>query len=150
MSVAEKTGIFSSEERVQDPLASAVFLLAFSRALVGQPTSDAPTVALFPDYDPQWFNIPVEVKNIPTRNGKVGYAIRWHGNRPALLWAGDSRSDVIFVAPGLDESWKSFESQGEALFPQQEPHETALPLISPVIQRNQNRPTKSDSGETFS
>ncbi len=150
MSVAEKTGIFSSEERLQDPLASAVFLLAFRRALLGQPTSDAPTVALFPDYDPHWFNIPVEVKNIPTRNGKIGYAIRWHGNRPALLWAGDSRSDVIFIAPGLDESWKSFESQGEALFPQQEPHETALPFISPVIQRNQNRPTKSDSGETFS
>ena len=150
MAIAETTSIFASDERLQDPLASAVFLLALRRALVSQPIREIPITALLPDYDSRWFNVPIEVSGMPTRNGKIGYALRWHGNRPAILWEGESNSEVTIVAPGLDAGWQSFESRGEALFPEQKPQETPIPLISPAIQKSSNPPPKPQSGNAHS
>ena len=145
---AEPTGGFSSAERLQDPFASALFLLMFRRFLVSQP--DSSTVALFPGYTSKWFNVPVEVSSMPTSNGEVGYAVRWHGDRPALLWEGKMNLQTTFTSPGFDPAWQSNEARGEALLPQQKPDEIAIPLISSPIQKPAIAPNKPEKGDNFS
>ena len=52
------------------------------------------------------------------RHGRLSFAVRWHGERPALLWDLEShRSDpaVRLTAPALDPDWSSAEPRGEAL-----------------------------------
>jgi hypothetical protein len=66
----------------------------------------------------EWLGFGVEVRDAPTHHGMLSYALRWHGERPALLWelrphAGTG--PVRLTAPGLDASWSSTETSGEAL-----------------------------------
>jgi len=63
---------------------------------------------------------PIEVHDAPTHHGLVSFAVRWHGDRPALLWdlrphAGSEPGPVRLTAPGLDAGWSSTERKGEAL-----------------------------------
>ena len=54
----------------------------------------------------------------PTHFGKLSYAVRWHGDRPAMLWElepHDADATVRLTAPGLDATWASTERRGEAL-----------------------------------
>jgi len=72
-------------------------------------------VALLTECPPGWAGPPLEVHDAPTRSaGRVSYAIRWHGDRPALLWECE-RSGVRLCAPGLDPAWSTHERRGEAL-----------------------------------
>jgi hypothetical protein len=57
----------------------------------------------------------LEVHDAPTRAGSVSYAVRWHGDRAALLWDVQPRATVRLVAPGLDASWATDEPSGEVL-----------------------------------
>jgi hypothetical protein len=67
-------------------------------------------------YPPAWRGQELEVHGLPTRAGLLSYAIRWHGQRPALLWevAGPG-PEVRLSAPGLDPSWSATGRRGEAL-----------------------------------
>ena len=59
-----------------------------------------------------------EVHDAPTAVGRVSYAVRWHGDRVALLWEVDARpgvGPVRLTAPGLDACWSTTEARGEAL-----------------------------------
>ena len=61
---------------------------------------------------------PLEVRDAPTAIGRLSYAVRWHGDRPALLWELDPHPDVgafELTAPGLDRSWRTTDPSGEAL-----------------------------------
>ena len=49
----------------------------------------------------------------PTRGGRVSYAVRWHGARPALLW--ECERPIRLRAPGLDPGWSTTEARGETL-----------------------------------
>ena len=54
----------------------------------------------------------------PTHAGELSYAVRWHGERPALLWELHPRPGgpaVRLTAPGLDPGWSTEASAGEAL-----------------------------------
>jgi hypothetical protein len=73
---------------------------------------------LCPFLPPAWEGHPLEAHDVTTRHGVVSFALRWHGERPALLWELDRRgrgSGVVIRAPGLDPAWSSTERQGEAL-----------------------------------
>ena len=61
----------------------------------------------------EWRGQGVEVHDAPTRAGRVSYAVRWHGARPALLW--ECERPVRLTAPGLDPAWSTREARGEAL-----------------------------------
>ena len=51
----------------------------------------------------------------PTRAfGRVSFAVRWHGDRPALLWECEQVGGRL-RAPGLDPEWSTTDRQGEAL-----------------------------------
>jgi hypothetical protein len=94
--------------RVRRPDAA---LLAAVRAVVAREGGTG--VALLDDWPSAWLGQPVDLREAPTRLGPVSCSVRWHGDRPALLW--DGPTDVTFAAPGLDPEWSSREPRGEAL-----------------------------------
>jgi len=58
------------------------------------------------------------VHDVPTHAGRLSYAVRWHGERPALLWElspHEATTITRITAPGLDPSWSSEDLAGEAL-----------------------------------
>lgn len=72
---------------------------------------------LLPGGLPQaWRGQHFEVFDVPTGSiGTVSYAVRWHGERPAVLW--EQRGDsVTLSAPAVDPSWSSDDRRGEALW----------------------------------
>jgi hypothetical protein len=64
------------------------------------------------------------VHDAPTHHGRVSYALRWHGERPALLWHLE-RSGVTLTVPGLDRSFSTTEQSGEALLA---PYRARVPI----------------------
>ncbi len=86
-------------------------LLAALRGVVVRETED--TVELLGDWPPDWIGWPIDVHDAPTRRGPVSYSVRWHGDRPALLW--EVPDAVRVTTPGLDPTWSTSESRGEAL-----------------------------------
>jgi hypothetical protein len=71
------------------------------------------SVALLDDWPGDWIGQPIDVRDAPTRRGPVSCSVRWHGDRPALLWEGPE--GTTFTAPGLDAAWSSSDARGEAL-----------------------------------
>lgn len=74
--------------------------------------------ALLPDGFPAgWLGANFEVYGVPVGPASsVSYAVRWHGERPAVLWevTGDP---VELTAPAVDPAWRTDEPTGEALWP---------------------------------
>jgi hypothetical protein len=64
-----------------------------------------------------WLGQGWEAHDLPTAHGPVSFAVRWHADRPALLWDHQPRGGrpVDLRAPGLDPRWSSSEPRGEAL-----------------------------------
>jgi hypothetical protein len=91
-------------------------LLTFVRnLLVREVAGGLALCTLVPD---EWLGRPLEVHDAPTHVGVLSFALRWHGDRPALLWeldALDGIDGVTITVPGLDASWSTTELRGEAL-----------------------------------
>jgi hypothetical protein len=60
-----------------------------------------------------WFGQPVEAHDVPVGRDRVGFALRWHGARPALLW--ECSAPRRLLCPRLDPSWATAQARGEAL-----------------------------------
>jgi hypothetical protein len=93
------------------PAGGAALLLAV-RSLLAHEADDG-TLTLLAELPPHWRGQSLEVHDVPTRLGRLSYAVRWHGPRPALLW--DAPPGVRLRAPGLDASWATGEPRGDAL-----------------------------------
>jgi len=93
--------------------ATVAALLDFARRLA---VREAPTggLALLSVFPPEWAGQPLEVHDAPTHHGRLSYALRWHGDRPALLWHCE-RPGVTLTVPGLDPAFRTTEQSGEAL-----------------------------------
>jgi hypothetical protein len=87
-------------------------LLLAMRSLLAAETGDD-EVTLLHELPETWRGHPIEVHDAPTRSGPVSFAVRWHGERPALLWT--APAGVRLRAPGLDPTWASDAANGEAL-----------------------------------
>ncbi|MFN8041374.1 MAG: hypothetical protein U0Q07_19310 [Acidimicrobiales bacterium] len=90
-----------------------------------------------------WYGQGLEVHGAPTALGTVSYAVRWHGERPALLWELDPHDAELAIrlrAPGLDPTWSTDRARGEAL------------LAAPASGRaaSDGQPTPPDPGGSFS
>jgi hypothetical protein len=99
---------------------AAAELLLLVRDLLVRETGDAgdPTLALASVVPDAWLGQGWEVHDAPTALGKLSYAVRWHGERPALLWELEAHpgvGPVRLTAPGLDAAWSTTEARGEAL-----------------------------------
>lgn len=64
----------------------------------------------------RWLGANFEVHRIPTgTRSTVSFAVRWHGERPAVLW--EQHGDLQHLsAPGVDPDWSTDEASGEALW----------------------------------
>ena len=84
----------------------------------GRSSGTSPGLALCSMIPDDWWGRGVEVHDAPTHFGRISYAVRWHGDRPALLWElepFDGVDAVHLTAPGLDPGWSSVEARGDAL-----------------------------------
>jgi hypothetical protein len=102
---------------------AAAAFLGFVRQVLVRETPDG-SVALATIFPPEWTGQPVEVHDAPTHAGRVSYALRWHGDRPALLWQCE-RPGVTLTVPGLDRSFSTAEQSGEALL---SPYRARVPI----------------------
>lgn len=64
-----------------------------------------------------WRGSSVECYGVPTGpTSSVSFAIRWHGERPAVLW--EQTGDIVTLrSPVLAPQWSSSAKSGEALWP---------------------------------
>lgn len=77
------------------------------------------------DLIPAWTSAqagePIELHNCPTRWGRLSFAVRWHGRRPALLWELTVWPDrsvadpVRLTASAIDPTWSTDQLVGETL-----------------------------------
>jgi hypothetical protein len=98
-----------------DPAANAR-LVTLVRGLLLIELDDG--LALLPEVPDAWLGQGLEVHDAPTRHGRLSFAVRWHGDRPALLWHLEPHPSVDraqLTAPGLDPTWSTTELRGEAL-----------------------------------
>jgi hypothetical protein len=104
-----------------DVLAGATFLRAVRELLIAEHPDRLALLTVFPR---DWLGHGVEVHGAPTRFGRLSYAVRWHGERPALLWELEPAGDAglpgalacpTIVVPGLDPAWSTNEPRGETL-----------------------------------
>jgi hypothetical protein len=75
-------------------------------------------LALSPAVPADWLGQGWELHDAPTRFGRLSYAVRWHGERPALLWHLEPHPGleaVRLTIPGLDPAWSSTAAKGDAL-----------------------------------
>jgi len=111
-------------------------LLSFVRDLLVREDGDGVILAsLVPE---TWFGQGWEVHDAPTAHGHVSYAVRWHGDRVALLWEVEPHAGhgpIRLTAPGLDPGWSTTDRRGEALLGPVpgigEPDRAATPVGAP-------------------
>ena len=65
------------------------------------------------EWPAEWRGLPLDVRDAPTRSGPVSFSVRWHGERPALIW--ETPEGVCLRAPGLDADWSTNDPRGETL-----------------------------------
>jgi len=77
---------------------------------------------LLADVPDSWLGRPIEVHGLATPVGRLGFAVRWHGDRPALLWQLEPHpvplppsGPTVLRVPGLDRAFSSVAPSGEAL-----------------------------------
>ncbi len=97
--------------------AAADFLSFVRSLLVREVAGGLSLCSLLPD---AWRGHGIEVHDAPTHAGTLSFAVRWHGERPALLWELAPHASLVpgsvrLTAPGLDGGWSSTEWKGEAL-----------------------------------
>jgi hypothetical protein len=74
------------------------------------------SIDLLPRVPETWHGQPIDVRSCATVSGRVSFSVRWHGDRPALLWERRGGPDEVELrCRGLDPSWRSSEREGEAL-----------------------------------
>lgn len=138
-----------------DLAADAALVLAVRNVLVAERDDG---LALLPVHPDGWYGGAVELHDAPTAFGRLSYAVRWHGTRPALLWDLEPHpglGPVRLTVPGLDPGWSTTELRGDALLAEVTPPAVAEPLllvaehpdIDPVMRRPGSAP--DDAGPTL-
>ncbi len=79
-------------------------------------------VSILPGFNESMLGQPIDVRNLPTPFGRLSYAVRWHGERPAVLWEcvaihdDQNPSELQLDAP-LFGDWSGTGRRGETLLP---------------------------------
>lgn len=104
-----------------DLAASAAMVLAARSLLVAERPEG---LALLPVHPDGWYGGGIELHDAPTAFGRLSYAIRWHGTRPAVLWEFEPHpgvGPVRLTVPSLDPAWSSTDPRGDALLAEVSP-----------------------------
>lgn len=98
-------------------------------------------IEMLPDIPDTWFGQPIDVRGMVTGLGTLSFSVRWHGERPAVLWERvGGPDDAVLCCPGLDPTWSSTERSGEALLGAPE---SATTLVEPTPPPRLPDPTPS-------
>ncbi len=62
-----------------------------------------------------WLGVNFEVHGIAAMHGTVGYAVRWHGERAAVLWEASEPTVLPLTSVLNDPEWHTNELRGESL-----------------------------------
>lgn len=91
--------------------------IAWAETLVARPMPSGDRCELFPWGIPQtWWGANVEAHGLVAGPGHtVSLAVRWHGDRPALLWETTGERGLVLTGGAADRDWSSVEMSGEAL-----------------------------------
>ena len=149
LSKADPTGSLIMGSRQQDPVFSALFLLAIRAGFLQENKlpSGEKQIQVASSYNPDWIGVGTQVSNAPISSGIMGYAIRWHGTSPALLWEANTSNKIQINALSLDKSWSSNDQIGETLLSKQIPKETAVTIHGDTsLLKNRIKPDSSDGG----
>lgn len=93
-----------------------------------------------------WLGAPVEVYDAPVGGAsKVSFALRWHGERPAVLWE-VTGEPVTLSAPVMAPGWATEAPSGETLWPVPP---NAVAVADPPVPPPPS-PPGSDGGVSFS
>ena len=109
------TGALGIESRAHDPVSSVLYLIAARRAVVDEPGGTGGPVAIVPGVPSEWFGAAMEAHAVPVTGGDVAFGVRWHGDRPAVLWDVDTAAPTSVCAPSLDADWSDERPKAEAL-----------------------------------
>ena len=73
-------------------------------------------IEMLPSVPETWFGQPIDVRGMVTGLGTLSFSVRWHGDRPAVLWERiGGPENATLTCRGLDPAWSSTERSGEAL-----------------------------------
>ena len=73
-------------------------------------------IEMLPAVPETWFGQSIDVRGMVTGLGTLSFSVRWHGERPAVLWERiGGPDDAELTCPGLDPTWSSTERSGETL-----------------------------------
>ena len=96
-----------------DPLRLAAAIRAAVDDLAG--VGPDGVVDLFAGFAPSWRGSSFEVRNVAVPGGRLSAAVRWHGQRAALLWEVDGPHDVTITCRSIDPGGSAEGRRGDAL-----------------------------------
>lgn len=136
LSTASPTWTWAGPHDGHALVVGAALVVGVRNLLVTEAASGAPALELAPHVPGSWLGQGWEVHDLPTGSGRLSYAVRWHGDRPALLWELEpwpGAPPVELTIPGLDPTWSSTLPSGEALLaPVAVPERPAEVVTTPV------------------
>lgn len=91
---------------------------------------DDERVRMLPAVPASWLGQKLEIHGLVTERGTVGFVVRWHGKRPALLWQIDPTASVVAEGvdcAALDPTWHSHALQGDTILAEMADLEIAKP-----------------------
>ena len=93
-----------------DPARAAATVKAIRDSVVDDSASGK-TIDIAPGFADSWRGASIDITDLPTNHGNLSFAIRWHGDKPALLW--DAPAPI--TARAIDSTFSSSDSKGEVL-----------------------------------
>jgi hypothetical protein len=105
------------ERRSVEPVPpDGVRVVAWVEDQLARPRADAACALLPGGFPPSWLGVDLECYRVPAGDGAdVSFAVRWHGERPALLWELHGAPSIRLTGGGADPSWSTTDPHGEAL-----------------------------------
>jgi hypothetical protein len=70
-----------------------------------------------------WLGVNFEVHGLIAGSGTVGYAVRWHAERAAVLWEASDTSVLPVTSMANDPAWSENELSGEVLLASPSEHQ---------------------------
>ena len=93
--------------------------ISWIETLLASPSPSGGECRLLPYGIPEpWWGASFEAHGLTAdAHRTIGYAVRWHGARPALLWEVQGAPGLLLSHGEGDEQWHTTDASGEALLP---------------------------------
>ena len=95
-----------------------------------------------------WLGAAIEVYGAPVGpTAAVSYALRWHGERPAVLWE-RTGAEVTLTAPIVAPQWSTTHATGEALWPMPPGADTSVVVVGEAVAPENTSPNDTSPDDT--